>query len=44
VAVGRRARLAARLLPSRLYGAAGVLDISQSPAHVHERIRALVRT
>ena len=42
--VGRRAQLSARLLPSRLRGAVGVVDVSQSPALVHQRIRALART
>jgi hypothetical protein len=38
-AVGRRARVAVRLLPTRL-GAALDVDISQPPAEVRERIRA----
>lgn len=44
VAVGRRARVAVRLLPKRVCGAVGKADISQSPAQMYERIHALVRT
>jgi hypothetical protein len=45
VAAGKRARLALRLLPGRLGGGAGKLDVSQfSPAEAIERITANARS